>query len=211
MFGAITPLMLFLQNLIFADMTRTLHLMPLESSDLDSDPSFNVIIAYEDFETGKRAKSIYDSLVENLGHDCQFTNQMWKFEVLGIPKLRELAARDAVTADILIVSYHGTELPSEFKAWVELWVAEPKHPIALVALLDSLEPNDPRIAETRAYLADVARRAQMEFFAQPGDVPQANQDFFALPRNLSVDNQLLQNLPGTAERKGGLSHWGINE
>src|ERR1041385_2762721 len=183
------------QNLIFACMTRSLHLMPLESPDRDSDPSFNVIIAYEDFETGKRAKCIYDSLVENLGRDCQFTNQMWKFEVLGIPKLREMAARDAMMADIVLVSYHGMHLPSEFKAWVELWVTEPKHPIALVALLDSPETNDPRMAETRAYLADVARRGQMEFFIQPSDSPQsANEDFFAQPRNLSIDPQILQSL-----------------
>jgi len=86
--------------------------------------TLNVVIAYEDLETGKRAKRIHDFLVENLGHDCQFTNQMWKFELLGIPKLREMAAQDAMMADIVIISCHGAELPSDFKAWVELWAAD---------------------------------------------------------------------------------------
>src|SRR5438552_15165684 len=109
-------------------MTRSLHLMPLETPQVDANPSFNVIIAYEDFETGKRAKKICDFLVENLGHDCQFTSQMWKFEVLSIPKLRAMAARDAMMADIVIISWHGAELPPDVKASVEVWVADSHQP-----------------------------------------------------------------------------------
>src|SRR5947209_20040133 len=105
-------------------MQHTVSIPPLKSSVLESNSRFNVVIAYEDFETGKHAKRTYDFLVENLGHDCQFTNQMWKFEVLCIPKLREMAARDAAMADIVMISCHGKELPPEVKAWVELGVTE---------------------------------------------------------------------------------------
>ena len=185
-------------------MARSLHLMPLESRELDANPTFNVVIAYEDLESGKRAKKIYDYLVENLGHDCQFTNQMWKFEVLGIPKLREMAARDAMTADIVVISCHGSELPPDFRAWVELWVAEPNHPIALVALFD----YEGQHHEARSYLADVARCGQMEFFAQPDESPDRKDidDFFTLQRNSSVKGQTLSILPTAMQRD-----WGINE
>ncbi len=191
-------------------MTRSLHLMPLESPEVDANPTFNVVIAYEDLETGKRAKKIYDFLVENLGHDCRFTNQMWKFEVLGIPKLREMAARDAMMADIVVISCHGTELPPDFKAWVESWVAEPNHPIALVALFDY---QHQQADEARSYLADVARRGQMAFFAQPDELPERrnSEDFFTLQRNSSFKRRTLSTLAGAMQRDTSFPDWGINE
>ena len=191
-------------------MTRTLHLPPLESPDLDLDPTFNVLIAYEDFEAGKHAKKTYDFLVENIGHDWQFTNQMWKFEVLGIPKLREMAARDAMMADIVVISCHGTELPPDFKVWVESWVAEPNHPIALVALFDY---QHRQADEARSYLADVARRGQMAFFAQPDELPERrnSEDFFTLQRNSSFKRRTLSTLAGAMQRDTSFPDWGINE
>src|ERR1043166_8014683 len=100
-------------------MQHTAFHSPIGSSDLEAEPVFNVVIAYEDFDTGKHAKETYDFLVSNLGHECRFANQMWKFDVLGIPKLREMTAKDALTADIIIVSCHGThDLSPEVKAWI---------------------------------------------------------------------------------------------
>ena len=34
---------------------------------------------------------------------------MWKFEVLSIPELREIAAKDAAMANLIIVSSRGDE------------------------------------------------------------------------------------------------------
>src|ERR1700730_16057878 len=99
-------------------MQHMLSCPPLGAAGVDSQPVFNVVIAYEDFATGKQAKKTYDLLTENLGHDCQFNNQMWKFDVLGIPKLREMAAKDAVTADVIIISCRGGgHLPNPIKNW----------------------------------------------------------------------------------------------
>src|SRR5579862_6505421 len=98
---------------------HTLSLPALGSSDTEGSNALNVVIAYEDLETGKRAMKTYDYLVEHLGDQCLFTNQMWKFDVLAVPKLRDIAAKDAVAADIIIVAAHeGNELPAEVKAWI---------------------------------------------------------------------------------------------
>jgi hypothetical protein len=151
-------------------MQRTLNCPSFGASDLETNPTFNVVIAYEDFETGKQAKKTYDFLVENLGRECQLTNQMWKFEVLRIPKLREMAVKDATMADILLVSCHGgNDLPAEVKRWLETWLEQPGEPLALVALFDRPREHTMGI---RAYLASVARRARTAFFAQPDDWPQ---------------------------------------
>jgi hypothetical protein len=189
-------------------MTRTLHLPLVESGDPDLNPVFNVVIAYEDLETGKHAKKTYDFLLENIGRDCEFTNQMWKFDVLGIPKLREIAAIDAAKADIIIISSHGGELPVDVQAWIELWVTETHNPIALVALFD--QPSHTN-AQTRAYLADVAKRGQMAFFAQPDEWPEhEHQELFALQRHPVFTEQNLSHLAHIVEKESG-SRWGINE
>ena len=192
-------------------MTRTVHLPPLESSEFDSQHILNVVIAYQDFETGKHAKKTYDFLVENLSHDCRFTNQMWKFEVLSVPKLREMAAKDAALADIVIISCHGTDLPPEVKAWIELWITEPHHPIALVALCDC--PDGLHKDEARSYLADIAQRGKMEFFAQPDEWPGSstkNETFF-VHRDPSFNHPSLSALAGMTQDDIKLPRWGINE
>ena len=129
----------------------------------DTNPSFNVVIVYEDFETGKHAKRTFDFLVENLGSDCRFTNQMWKFDVLSIPKLREIACADAAKADIVVVSCRGDDLPQHVKEWVESWLAAAGQPLALVALFGEAR----RTQTARKYLKEAARRRNLEFFAQP--------------------------------------------
>jgi hypothetical protein len=192
-------------------MTRSLNLPPIESSELDASSSFNVVIAYEDFETGKQAKKTYDFLVENLGHDCQFSNQMWKFEVLCIPKLREMAAKDAAMSDIVIISCHGTELPLEVRGWIELWLSQPGRPIALVALFDN--PEEQSTEEVRLYLAEVARRGQMEFFAQPDRWPgnKGPVSNFPFQRQIGFDQKTFSTLAGAVQRDLAFPHWGIND
>src|SRR5262245_65262142 len=106
-------------------MQNTLNFPSLRSTGGEGDLTFNVVIAYEDFETGKNAKKTYDFLVEHLGHECVFSNQMWKFDVLTLPKLKEMAISDAREADIIIISAHGNnDLPPQVKAWIEGWAAD---------------------------------------------------------------------------------------
>src|SRR5262245_66109435 len=103
-------------------MRRETFSLPFGGSDLETNPAFNVLIAYDNFEAGKHAKTTYDFLVENLGQECEFANQMWKFDVLGIPKLGEMAAKDASDADIIIISSHaGRELSGQLQPWTQRW------------------------------------------------------------------------------------------
>jgi hypothetical protein len=202
----------FAQRFIFNLMQRSAFYSPIGSSDLEPDPIFNVVIAYEDFATGKHAKETYDFLVKNLGHECRFDNQMWKFDVLGMTKLREMAAKDALIADIIIISCHGTHnLSSDLKAWIDLWIDGQSNAIALVGLFgDAGDDSDTH--QVRDYLADVARRAQMEFFAQPHSLPFKRFDeSFASGRGVNRDEKALSALAGIIQRDRTFPHWGINE
>ena len=178
---------------------------------MENRPSFKVVIAYEDFETGVHAKRVYDFLNHNLGVECEFSSQMWKFDVLSIPRLREIAAKDAFEADILMISSRGGQgLAAGAKAWIESWLAQGTSAIALVALF---HPGFENSGTVRAYLADVARRAGLEFFAQPDQWPgnerlmdavatqwqQARNGNTAMPRGY---------IPPQVEPT---AHWGLNE
>ena len=194
-------------------MQRSLNHHPFSASDVDETPDFNVMIAYEDFESGKQAKSTYDFLIENLGTNCRFASQMWKFDVLGIPKLREMAAKDAATADIVILACKGpNRLPIEVKAWIELWLAEKNNAIALVALFDSPDADPQQVESTREYLSSVAKRGQMEFFMQPYELPMIPKaERPAWQRQISpLDEEALSTL-SVAQQDLSFPRWGINE
>jgi len=196
-------------------MQHTVTIPPLSSFDPDVNPVFSVVIAYEDLESGKQAKQTYDFLAEKVGPDCRFTNQMWKFDVLGIPNLRDIAVKDAAMADIIIVSCQGDALPIPAKSWIESWASLPVNAMALIALLGGAQTAPSQSAGTRAYLAGVAKRARMEFFAQPQRPSARNEDPFHFNRSVSLSGTFSETmLPPFftgLKRDTSVSRWGINE
>src|ERR1700744_1385630 len=131
---------------------QTFRLPNFGSSEKKGSSALNVVIAYEDLETGKRAMKPYDYMVEQLGDQCIFTNQMWKFDVLAVPKLKEIAAKDAAAAEIIIISAHeGTPLSRDVKSWIDTWVTYGTQASALVGLFGKESVDNP----VREYLAEV--------------------------------------------------------
>ena len=188
---------------------QSLSLPAFGSSDRETSSALNVVIAYEDLETGKRAMKTYEYMVQQLGSQCIFANQMWKFDVLAVPKLKEIAAKDAAAADIIIVSAHeSNELPNAVKAWTELWLTYKTGVSALVGLFDGEAAENP----IRTYLAEIARRGKMEFFCQPGAWPGATNttrsaNSFTSPMN----EKTFSFLANATLEVPSFSHWGINE
>lgn len=166
---------------------------------------FSVLIAYENFDTGKHARKTFEYIAKQLGGEFEINEQMWRFDVLSIPKVREIAIADAAKADIIIISSHGGNLPVEVKWWLEQTLeTNDCKVVALIALIDSQSEVD----STRAYLAELARENGLDFFAQPemheipqGDlsvdrVHQAETTYFVLPESRQTPGYL---------------HWGLNE
>jgi hypothetical protein len=183
---------------------QTLSFPAFGSSD-EANSTLNVVIAYEDLETGKRAMKTYEYMVEQLGGQCLFANQMWKFDVLAVPKLKEIAAKDAAAAEIIIVSAHeGKQLPKEVKSWVELWLSYKTQATALVGLFGSESVDNP----VRSYLADVAQRARIAFFCQPGIWPGTSDN---VTRGWNDNENTFSLLASAVQEAPAISHWGINE
>ncbi len=192
-------------------MQHTLSFTPFGDSELETHPTFNVVIAYEDFETGKQAKRTYDFLCQNLAREYRLTNQMWKFDVLNIPKLRDIAASDAAGADIVIVACRGDDLPDAVRAWLESWLPRADNALALVGLFASRELARSRGA--RNYLADVAQRGKMQFFAnaqeRDEDHHRPEESFAGGFPELNV--RAFTSLAGAVRLDVSSPRWGINE
>lgn len=180
----------------------------LRASDSDVNSTLNVVIVYEDLETGKRAMKTYEYMVDQLGAQCLFSNQMWKFDVLAVPKLREIAAKDAAAAELILISAHeGKPLPKEVKAWIDLWLSYTTQASALVGLFGAESVENP----VRSYLEDIARRAGIEFFCQPGIWPGTTKAQSSAVRALKTNEHPFTYIPAGIVEGPAMSHWGINE
>ncbi len=188
---------------------------PLASSlDSQAGATFSVVIAYEDHETGQHARNVCDLLVETLGRECKFTSQMWRFDVLRIPECRETAAKGAAKADLIVICSHGVgDLPGEVKAWIELWLRDKGDLLALVALFDRPRVRVSQDWPIQDYLAGVAVRAQVEFFAEPDTWPGRDPHQEQLPLDLGPGGgtPALLPLPAVTTPDADIGHWGLNE
>jgi hypothetical protein len=132
----------------------------------DDKPIFKVVIVYEDVSTGRRAKLFYDKFIHELKHDCLFSLQLWSFQVLAIPEIRESAADSITHADFVILSLHGEAgIPARMRQWIETWSSQisDRGP-ALIALVDKSIAQDGQNALTLAYLRGVAQTNRAAFF-----------------------------------------------
>ncbi|HEV2668443.1 MAG TPA: hypothetical protein VG324_26230, partial [Blastocatellia bacterium] len=71
---------------------------------LETHPEFNVVLAYDEYAGGIRAKDFFDTLALDHGELFQFISHLWKFEVLREPLLFDVAARDAARADMIVLA-----------------------------------------------------------------------------------------------------------
>ena len=79
-----------------------MHLSPEMLSRRCQPTRFNVVIRYEDFGTGRRAKKGLDYVAEELGNDLEFRQSMWRLGVLEEPKLHAMVGRlDRDSLDII--------------------------------------------------------------------------------------------------------------
>ena len=124
------------------------------------------MIIYEDFLTRRRAKLFYDKLIHELRNECVFSLQLWSFQVLAIPQIRESAADSITQADFVILSLHGkTRLPASVRQWIETWSRQIfDRGSALIALVDKSMARDDQNALTLAYLRGVAQTNRVAFF-----------------------------------------------
>jgi len=104
---------------------------------------------------------------------------MWKFDLLSLPKMRELANDDAAGADMIIFAMcQDAELPQSVCTWIENGlVPASEKPRALVALLS--RESDTFANSSLDYLRRLAETRKLDFFSNVEGDEVA--DLYALP------------------------------
>lgn len=131
-------------------------------------PAFSVVLAYDKYSDGIRAKEFFDRLVFNHGELFQFTCHLWRFDVLQEPQLFEAATRDALGADMIVfVTRQSQELPLEASRWIDHWLPSKQPDSGALVLL----PGDPprQVGETTtvcATLKQIAESANVRVFCR---------------------------------------------
>jgi hypothetical protein len=164
---------------------------------LELKPIVRILIAYEDYATGLRARQVYERLAREFAEHCDFEQTLWRIDVLSVPQLGEVAADEAVGADMLLISLHKQEeLTDVFKDWCEKWVdRDVKLDTAMVVVFDPDTGGQGGDSPAQEYLRCLANRAGMSFIAQevPNDATSAGQ---RLSRH---------------DSRQRWRHWGIND
>jgi len=176
-------------------------------------PALKIVIAYEDFAVALRAREMAGRLVTQLNPGIGITHQVWRFDLLRNAELKEAAVQDAVAADMIILSAHGTApLPAHVTAWIESWLPQKRNrPAAFVALLDQVEELPGDSSSPCHSLRQIAEAAGMDFFLKAGGWTQP-----ALPGRLGIIRRETE--PNFAVMEEGLHEdypaprgWGIND
>jgi hypothetical protein len=132
-------------------------------------------------EIGSRACR---ALRKKLGKEFSVNQSVWNVELLKSPKLRVLAAKEAMEADIVfIATEEGMPLEAEMTAWLELWQKRGRTGgAALVALLKRNSIHDPHLVAEA--LHQFAKDAKMDYFCHSQ----------VINRNLVEENQIADQL-----------------
>jgi len=127
---------------------------------------------HEDSTTGTRAEEFCEVLLRCLGRSCTFNKELWLLTELRTTQLRAIAAKEAASADLVIVSVHHAEaLPTEITDWIDLWVKQRgSRSAVLLALFDPLYLGTS--SSIQGVLREAAKRGKMEFLARSEEKPE---------------------------------------
>ncbi len=154
-----------MQDLQSMDETRS------DNASKQSPLTLNVLIVYDDIAAGKRAVRVMGELGKGLGEDIEFIPLPWRFDLLADTEWRNMAARDAASAAILVIATDADKpIPPDIGSWfVETIHLKRGTMTAVVALLEP--PGNPGFPPALQSVEDAARQAGLSFFAPPPAQP----------------------------------------
>ena len=130
---------------------------------------FAVSAACEDSSSSARTDEFCRGLIRELSGNCRVVRETWFFNQLRVPELRAIAAGEAASAQLIIISVHHSEaLPEGVKGWIDQWLGmRNNHSSVLLALIDPVYRGFSGPME--GYLRQVAKRGGMEFLVTSED------------------------------------------
>jgi len=173
-----------------------------------------VMLMYEDFSTGLRARREFDAVASLLKLEVDFRVNFWRFDLLREPVLFDWATEEAAQADMVFLSAHGpNDLPAAIDFWLQRWLARRiGEPCALSVVLDHSARDTVATNRLLEELRAMAGPAGVDVFLGAADAPQKGW------------GAAVQEIQGYAETRVGMleetlrpsalgsqRHFGINE
>ena len=182
---------------------------------LDKPKTIFTVIAYEDTASRDHACHTCDQLLTKLHGELEFDFSWWRFAYLHDAALAQMAAADAIQADVIIVAAKPDgEFPESLTQWLESWVFRKQNlPSALVGLLGGADEPRRMTSPRHASLSNFATLAGMDYlFCLPTDAlhPWVHTDnpFETIQRRVETMTPVMQSILDfhPPERR-----WGIND
>ncbi len=167
----------------------------------------DVLVVYEDLETGMRARHTLERTVQRLEASVDVQVELWRFDLFNRPPFQKQVAKQK--ADIVILSAHGqARVPAAVDLWFRQWfVRQSDEPRALAVLLDEQTMDRPGGAETVAELSAAARLSGVDVFLSEAEW---EPEFENLEHRANARTMLLEEVLRRVERPPARD-WGINE
>ena len=123
-----------------------------------------LVVVYSERFGAKIGSRVCRDLRASVGGQFEVSQSVWNTELFKSPKLRVLAAGEAMEADIVfIATAEGAPLEQEMVEWLELWEKRGRSGgAALVALLKRDSIYAPHIAAET--LLEFAKAAKMDYY-----------------------------------------------
>jgi len=137
---------------------------------------FHVVIAYD---APRAAQEAVQTVMRAVAHAAVFgvRNDIWRFDLMDVPVVREEASASAATANLLVlVARSHEELPASIKSWLQEWATlSAGEDSALLALFHGKKRSASAHILDRQFLEMTARQARHDFFTHELE------DFAGLP------------------------------
>jgi hypothetical protein len=136
-------------------------------------PKMKVLVAYEDFAAGTRAMAMLKRVDSQCDRPGQLIHRMWRFDVLADADFFDLAVREALGSDIIVIATReGKSLPQKILDWIARWLLmKDSRPLALVATLDYPPIKASSEGCVLPYLTKLAHYGNMQFFSNRSEDP----------------------------------------
>lgn len=196
----------------FGCMRASVPSFPSALSGSPISPMLNVMILYEDFGTGLRAKRSLDLLPYQPRADAKLSTKLWRIQLLSDPLLCEQAGMEGAVADVIFLSVHGRNaLPAEVEAWLRCWLRhKQRRAYALGVLLDSGAASQGGDNPVVSYMQQVATTAGADLFYGFSEAPVSDLD----PAMEEINQRARQSsavIEDMLKRTAPHRYWGINE
>lgn len=175
-------------------------------------PQVEVLILYEDYGTGLRARRSLDRLPEHLPTGARLSTKLWRIQLLDDSLLHEQAAVEAAGADVIILSVHGrSALPPTVQAWLNRWLClRQRRACALGVLLDPEEASRGSANRVAAFMQQVAAIGGVDLlygFSEPLE-SELDSAVEAIHERAHQSSAVLEDMLSRTEPH---QWWGINE